>query len=397
MGFDTNFTYNTLINTACSQALRGRAGSDIRYNYIRNAGWAQTDGALLGGGHAMAAAYNWTMDHKEKGLRFDAAWPPTAISQWGTDSYAHHNVTVRNKGLVFKGWKQRIYNNTVVDLDYINPITKTVNSVVIPRLVIHNDKQKTLDSNAADSAIALCVGDDIDAGGCGAGVGTLYANNLSALILGNIGPTIHRNEALTTVGGPILATGSTNVETNPTTITNDIAAEYQNKVQKLLRDPANYDFRAKFSSASLIGTGSDIGNVSLFPKTETYSDYAGLPSNVDYIGAYAASAQYYSIPGKRELNASHPIPVDNSLAVNSQITAKIDTDLIWRVARGDVGESVEYQVYFEGGLVGTYTSAQNIHLLTDISLVSGQSYQWRVDIDRNGTLAIGETWQFTVE
>lgn len=397
MGFDTNFTYNTLINTACSQALRGRSGSDIRYNYIKNAGWAQTDGALLGGGHAMAAAYNWTMDHKEKGLRFDAAWPPTAISQWGTDSYAHHNVTIRNKGLVFKGWKQRIYNNTVVDLDYINPITKMPDGVVIPRLVIHNDTKKTQDSNDAGSDIYLCVGEDIDLGGCGAGVGTLYANNLSALILGNIGPNVQRGGSLTTVGGPILATGTSNVETNPTTTSNDVAAEYQNKVQKLLRDPSNYDFRPKLSSTSLIGTGSDIGNASLFPKTETYNDYTGLPTSVDYIGAYAVSAPYYSIPGKRELKASHPIPLDNSLAVNNQITAKIDTDLIWRVAKKEVVDTVEYQVYFQGELVGTYTSAQNVHSLVDVTLVSGQSYQWRVDVDRNGTLVTGEAWQFTVE
>jgi len=397
MGFDTNFTYNTLINTACSQALRGRAGSDIRYNYIKNAGWAQTDGALLGGGHSMAAAYNWTMDHKEKGLRFDAAWPPTAISQWGTDSYAHHNVTIRNKGLVFKGWKQRIYNNTVVDLDYINPITQTVDSVVIPRLVIHNDTQKTLDSNDAGSAIALCVGNDIDAGGCGAGVGTLYANNLSALILGNIGPTIYRKNTLATIGGPILATGTSNVETNPTTTTNEVAAEYQNKVQKLLRDPNNYDFRPKLMSTSLIGTGSDIGNASLFPKTAGYSDYEGLPSNVDYIGAYDVSGQYYSIPGKRELEASHPIPLDNSLAVNSQITAKIDSDLMWRVARDDQGASIDYQLYFEGEFVGSYSQQQNIHSLVEVTLVSGETYQWRVDVVVEGVVNTGENWQFTVE
>ncbi|WP_019026051.1 immunoglobulin-like domain-containing protein [Colwellia piezophila] len=397
MGFDTNFTYNTLINTACSQALRGRAGSDIRYNYIKNAGWAQTDGALLGGGHNMAAAYNWTMDHKEKGLRFDAAWPPTAISQWGTDSYAHHNVTIRNKGLVFKGWKQRIYNNTVVDLDYINPITQMPDGVVIPRLVIHNDTKKTQDSNDAGSDIALCVGDDIDAGGCGAGVATLYANNLSALILGNIGPRVYRNDSLATIGGPILATGSTNVETNANTTTNEVAAEYQNLVQKLLRDPNNYDFRPKLDSTSLIGTGSNIGNTDLFPKTVGYGDYDGLPSNVDYIGAYAASSNYYSIPGKRELKASHPIPLDNSLTVNSQITAKIDTDLIWRVARDDQGASIDYQLYFEGEFVGSYSQQQNIHSLADVTLVSGQSYQWRVDVVVDGIVHVGDSWQFIVE
>ncbi|WOH38131.1 DUF5011 domain-containing protein [Thalassotalea fonticola] len=397
MGFDTDFSYNTLINTACSQALRGREGSDISHNYIKNSGWAQTDGALLGGGHSMAAAFNWTIDHKEKGIRYDAAWPPTAIEQWGTDSYAHHNVTMRTKGMVFKGWKQRIYNNTIVDQDYIAPISETSAALVIPRLVIHNDTKMTKNSNASGSDIYQCVGEPIEQGGCGAGVGSIYANNLSALILGNIGSKVQRGDGLTTVGGPILASGYTNVETNSDATSNVVSTAKQNLVQKLLRDPQNYDFRPKLMAAQLIAQGSDITNEAIFSKTANYANYIGLPDNVDYIGAYSASDNYYSIPGKRESQASHPIPLNNLLPANQDIKAKVDTDLIWRPALIMPGQGVEYKVFLDDEFMATYDQGQNIHRLTEMNLVSGQSYQWRVDVYIDGVLTSGELWQFTVE
>ncbi|WOH38147.1 right-handed parallel beta-helix repeat-containing protein [Thalassotalea fonticola] len=377
-GKNNTFSYNTFYNTGLSQMYRAHSG-DITHNYVDNIGWAQTDGAAIGANNTgLAVAYNWAFSDHDKGIRIDAAYPPTHVSQWHTDNYIHHNVTMNNRGIVAKGWRHRIYNNTIIDKGYRDPVSGVVD-VEPPRLVLNNDTALVQRFNVTEQQMGCKVGID-----CGANLGTISANNLAPYILAGLGKRVDRKTQL-------LAEQHHDHETS---IVGGVS------VSELLRDPQNYDFRAKDNSP-ISNKGVALNT---FSKTELYNDYQGLPDNVDYIGAYATNDKHYSIPGQRQALASFPIPLHGSN------NAKIDSDLIWREALS----ANEYRLYFANSQqqlskmakptasyeadVETYPgirAANNIY--TPEKLSSGNTYFWRVDVVVGEQVHKGKIWQFTVE
>lgn len=385
LGKNNTFSYNTFNNTGLSQMYRAHSG-DITHNFVDNVGWAQTDGAVIGANSTgLAVAYNWALSDHDKGIRIDAPFPPKHVSEWNTDNYIHHNVTMGNRGIVVKGWKHRIYNNTVVDIPYIDAVTGEVDPES-PRLVLNNDTGLLKRHKVTEQELGCKVGID-----CGANLETISANNLAPYILAGLGRRIERKT-------PLLAQQSQDYETS---IIGGLS------VSELLRDVVNYDFRAKANSA-IAKEGIDLKT---FTKTQAYADYQGLPYGTSYVGAYAAKDAHYSIPGQRQKLPSFPIPAHGSKQVASE------ADLMWREALG----GSEYRLYFGADKqtvadAGGASQAQAIYhakaqsysgirpsnnIYTPKQLVAGKNYFWRVDavVDTESGKQVrkGRVWQFSVE
>ena len=387
LGKNTTFSYNTFYNTGLSQMYRAHSG-DITHNFVDKIGWAQTDGAVIGANNTgLAVAYNWALSDHDKGIRIDAPFPPKHVSEWNTDNYIHHNVTMGNRGIVVKGWKHRIYNNTVVDIPYIDAVTGVVDPES-PRLVLNNDTGLLKRHKVSEQQLGCKVGID-----CGANLETISANNLAPYILAGLGRRIERKTSL-------LAQQSHDYETS---------LQGGVSVSDMLRDPVNYDFRAKVNAA-IASQGVDLKT---FTKTHGYSDYQGLPYGTKYIGAYGANEGHYNIPGQRQKYASFPIPLHGSTKV------KRDTDLMWREALGATG----YRLYFGSNkkVVAEATDAANSNDISQAqaiyqaraesyrgirssnniykpeNLVAGKDYFWRVDAVVGKDVQKGKVWKFTVE
>ena len=108
------------------------------------------------------------------------------------------------------------------------------------------------------------------------------------------------------------------------------------------------------------------------------------------IGMYEYGDDNYFIPGRREVNASHPIPP------NGTGTAKPDCDLMWRPAR----DGQTYHVYFgrsRNDLALMNSQTNNIY--DPGMLTYGQEYFWRVDTVTSASPnpIPGDVWSFTVE
>lgn len=378
LGENTTFSYNTFYNTALSQMYRAHSG-DITHNFVDKIGWAQTDGAVIGANSTgLAVAYNWALSDHDKGIRIDAPFPPKHVSEWNTDNYIHHNVTMGNRGIVVKGWKHRIYNNTVLDIPYVDAVTGEVD-LVSPRLVLNNDTDLLKRHKVTEQQLDCKVGIN-----CGANLETISANNLAPYILAGLGYRIDRKT-------PVLAQQVNDYETS---IKDDVS------VSAMLRDPLNYDFRAN-TKAAIATKGIDLKT---FKKTEAYPDYQGLPYGTHYIGAYGADDAHYNIPGQRESLASFPIPFNGGTHV------KPEADLMWREALG----ASEYRLFFgsDQQTVSGAMKAQAIYraqtesfsgirksnnIYTPEKLAAGKAYFWRVDVVVDNKVHKGELWKFTVE
>lgn len=385
LGKNNTFSYNTFYNTGLSQMYRAHSG-DITHNFVDKVGWAQTDGAVIGANNtALAVAYNWAFSDHDKGIRIDAPFPPKHVSEWNSDNYIHHNVTMGNRGIVVKGWKHRIYNNTVVDIPYVDAVTGEIDPES-PRLVLNNDTGLLKRHKVSEQQLGCKVGIN-----CGANLETISANNLAPYILAGLGRRIERKT-------PLLAQQSHDYETS---IKGGLT------VSDMLRDVVNYDFRAK-TNTPIAKQGIDLKT---FAKTNAYADYQGLPFGTHYIGAYGANEAHYSIPGQRQRLPSFPIPSHGSRQV------KDDVDLMWREALG----ASEYRLYFgtdKKVLTEAFdvSEAQAIYhaqtetyrgirpsnnIYTPKNLIAGKDYFWRVDAvvntETGKRIKKGKVWQFSVK
>jgi hypothetical protein len=144
-------------------------------------------------------------------------------------------------------------------------------------------------------------------------------------------------------------------------------------VRELLRDPDNLDFRPR--DKLLIDTGVEVAGV----------DFIGEAPD---IGAYEHDDSVYWIPGRRESQASMPVPP------NGSETVKTDADLMFRPA----WEAAGHRVWFgREGKLGRIAELDTGNIADPGELEAGRTYLWRVDAVRtDGEITEGPLWSFTV-
>ncbi|VGO19353.1 CBM96 family carbohydrate-binding protein [Pontiella sulfatireligans] len=143
-----------------------------------------------------------------------------------------------------------------------------------------------------------------------------------------------------------------------------------------VRDRANLDFRP--------GAGSDFIDAGSVVPGITDGYFGSAPD----IGAYESGDSSYWIPGRKLAHATTPVPPDMADGV------KTNADLMWLEGY----QATSHKVYFgiESGnlpMVGNQTN----NIFNPDTLVSGETYYWRVDaVTPTGTVP-GTEWQFRVE
>lgn len=125
-GQDLTFDHNIMHTTGASATLNLGARAKVLYNDISNTGLAQSDGSIVqitkNVVEGTETAYNWLHDTEKYGFRFDAVAGDAGSA--GKEGLAHHNVIWNigkdgfgGIGMMIKGDKQEIYNNTVFNCD----------------------------------------------------------------------------------------------------------------------------------------------------------------------------------------------------------------------------------------------------------------------------------------
>jgi len=111
--------YCTIFNIGSSEGIRltNRGATIVEYNYIHHGGLCQSDGALVQaatpGVAGTVVRYNWLHDHNA----FNAGGNGIRGDDRTRGLIVHHNVAwnCREKGIITKGDRNRVYNNTCLD------------------------------------------------------------------------------------------------------------------------------------------------------------------------------------------------------------------------------------------------------------------------------------------
>jgi hypothetical protein len=307
------------------------------YNYFTNMGLVQHDGAALQASSLVQRgtvyAYNWVMNTRKLGLRFDSG--DDCI--YGDNGTMHHNVVYGALGgIKSKGNDHIFYNNLVFES-------------------WQSEDLQILRYYPADQSCQP-IGD-------------------RSVVVNNAGGTI---TGLATGNLDITSYAKYNAQYNYNEFVNTP------KVRNLLRDYKNYDFRPRKDSSSLI----DKGNSDAISSYDNGNRHLG--STVD-IGAYEYGDLYYFIPGYQDTVPSFPIPPDNSNSV------KYDADLMFLHARNAVKHELELYndttSSFE--LQETFYGKNNI--FSNCTWEQNVTIQWRVRaMFADGSTKTSPTWSFTV-
>lgn len=336
----------TVYNIGGSEGIRlaSRGRMIAEYNYVHHGGLVQSDGALFQTGSPNIAGtvirYNWVHDH----IAFN--WGGNGIR--GDDQTrglsVHHNVVwnCRYKGIITKGDKNMVYNNTCFDNDEID--------ILIPR------RAEPFKAWAKQWPLLEKQNQN-----------TRTINNCAPVISGLFPGEIRRAGKIEPPFG-------------------EVANNYQGKTAKLVA-PSNFDFRPREGSP-LIDAGqvvSDIAEV-------TAEKHKG--SSPD-IGAYEYGDRNYWIPGCKLPKASMPIPPNRARQV------KRDAEIMWLGGYG----AVSHDVYFgtDRSTVANATSKgkeykgnQKNNIFEPGPLDACKTYYWRIDaVDKSGVARAGDVWSFT--
>ncbi len=350
-GIGVQYRFNTNINSGNSAtlALSGpkriegkRAYSTLtaEFNDMSKTGFAQTDGSIIQGHIPMQNGvnirYNWFHDTSKFAMRFDA---PIPAVRWGKHGLVHHNVLWNTGGMMIKGTDHRVYNNLAINNEYTD-------------IIVLKDKVTKKQLKKKKIKPGTKIG--------GGNVRTQTANNVAGSISG------HRKK-------PKPVPGSFGKNIN--------LSEEGLDAQKLLVDLENRDFRPV--NMQLVNKAQVIEDkdISLIYSTEQ-----------PYSGVYPAQVEHYWIPGKRLIQASHPIPADMSIA------KKTNVDLIWREAYRATRHRV-YVSHQKKQLADKVPQAKwlvaekaqsNIYRL---NRELNQIYYWRVDAFVDNQWVKGSVWQ----
>ncbi len=161
------------------------------------------------------------------------------------------------------------------------------------------------------------------------------------------------------------------------------------RVQELLRDPVNWDFRPRADAVGLIDQGTP---VTCSVKGEPIDVTAGYIGDAPDIGPYEYGDEVYWIPGRQAVQASMPIPKDGGQGV------PLDADLMYLIGL----KGVKAKIYLGTDpdrleLIATKSDPQNIVSLSGRhTLKKNKTSYWRVDtVLADGSEVKGDVWSFT--
>ena len=350
----------TVTRTGNSEGIRPiKTHSTVQLNRLSDMGNLQHDGAGINVGttkHKGALVEkNWVYDSNRQGVRFD--YHGTNIHQQDGSVYGdgiyRNNVTWNTQPNQVKGDRQLILNNTVINCNrYKDPATEEFNMSVQGFKAMHEilgNAHSVTRNNLANLTHRSWNLDN--------GKRKWYTRKDGYKVpLAQIIPGVHDHN------------------------NREAGAAY-----KYLRDPKNYDFRPKASSA-LVDAGAEVKSEEIKSPFISYTALAHVGAAPD-IGAYEYGAKNYWIPGRQEAAASMPIPRHGGGEV------PLDADLMFLGAyKADrhylyLGES-------ESSLVCVAELKQR-NIFNPENLSSGKTYFWRVDAYVNGSYQKGKTWSFT--
>ncbi len=325
-GVGTIIRRNTIHTAGNSEGIRPGKGSIVEYNRLWNMGNLQRDGSAINiaTGAQQGTLVRYNWVHNTN--RAAIRFDSTTTSM-GSGGCMHHNVVFNHaiNGSKFKGDYHLLFNNSFYNSYFAIP----------------NKFGDTPPHNR----------------------NTLVRNNLADLI----------------------------VAWTPSRPDEKINARLENNLHgegvllQSLRDPANLDFRPKSGSAVI-----DAGRV--VSKTDRPSESINF-ENTEFIGdapdvgAYEAGDSNYWIPGRKQRQASTPIPPHGADNV------KQDADLMFLEANGAKRHIVNF--------INTAKDHKGKVELSDSNIAdpgvlrTGHTYYWRVDaVSRDGSIRKGDVWSF---
>lgn len=161
------------------------------------------------------------------------------------------------------------------------------------------------------------------------------------------------------------------------------------RVQDLVRDMANWDFRPKADALEWIDQGTPVSVTIQGVSVAVSERFNGAAPD---LGAYEFGDAFYWIPGRQAATASMPIPKDGAEQV------RLDADLMYLIGLGGSSASIYLGSSPEDlKPVATLDAYRNIvELAGPHALGAGRRYYWRVDTRRaDGAQVLGEVWSFT--
>jgi hypothetical protein len=161
------------------------------------------------------------------------------------------------------------------------------------------------------------------------------------------------------------------------------------RVQELLRDPANWDFRPKADAVELIDQGTP---VTCSIQGVNVDVTAGFNGKAPDIGAYEFGDEVYWIPGRQAAQASMPVPQDGGEQV------PLDADLMFLIGLGGDAAGIYLGVSPDEltGISALHAPKNIVALSGTYVLSEGKTYYWRVDTRRkDGSVIKGAVWSFT--
>ena len=327
----------TVYNTGSAQTLKVGDKSRVTLCNFYNVGVFQHDGAPIQCGYftEMCLDHNWSHDHGRHAYRFDGhGGPPVPYSSNGA---IHHNVAWNTGQLQVKGDIQAVYNNTLYN---------TFGTCLLLWEKMNGFHTKSVMANNITPNFK-----------------TRWWGKTMPPFPGKLG-------------------------------VNFLEDKSEVKIDMILRDPDNGDFRPKSSSSQII----DKGNTKDVAGHVTYNrnNFEVVGKAVD-LGAYEYGCKNYWIPGYQFDTTSTPVPFDNSVKV------KKDADLMWLTAYksnksviyfSDNKEEVTNADRKSASCKGEFAN----NIFTPGKLAAGKTYYWRADaIMPDGKVIKGNIWKFTVE
>ena len=355
------FRNNTLHRCGNSEGIRVKEiNAIVEYNHLFDMGNLQHDGAAIqtgiGSHYGTRLSHNWVHDCNRQGIRFDYHGNNilTEDGEVHGDGVYMNNVTWNTQPNQVKGDRHLILNNTIVNCNtFPIPEEEKMNFSIQGYQAMHG-----IDSNE------------------------------SSLTRNNIANMTHRSWNLD--GGSVSAYQIPGV------------VDHNNKepgvAYKYLNNPEIYDFRPKKDSP-LVDAGIVVQAEEINSPVANFSSISYVGDAPD-IGAYEYGDSHYWIPGRREEQATFPIPAHEATQIETQ------QDLLFRNAYLSTSTEVyfgtEKQVVTEAtssseALLTTLAGSANIIKLSDylVTLEQNTTYYWRVDvITPTGTIK-GNIWEFT--
>lgn len=297
-------------------------GANVSFNMFYDLKYLQNDGShvqtQIASQNGTILQHNWCFDTRKWGLRFDRVDQPNA--SWGYNGTMGYNVVWGTAGIRLKGDKHHCYNN----------------------LAFNN-------SNNYDIALFGYPGDGIE------------------------GENVH-----TKTTANILEHGACGkLKSTPPcpNIPGDYSNKYVGDIHKVIRDPANFDFRPFMDSQ---------------PVTDNMGPYSA--DSLKHGGTYW-------IPGYKEEGASMPIPFDGCE------NAGCDADLMWRPGYKAYAHNIYFGNSTEAVFSATMSSPEFIgHMVSPANVAKPRStlqeskqYYWRIDAIKDSStsdVVKGVVWKF---